>query len=52
MVLSRVHAAKLYASGSITLEKAAMDADTSVREMMEYLKQKKDTLSVRYRRLR
>jgi len=35
------YAAKLYAAGSITLEKAAMDADTSVREMMEYFKQKK-----------
>jgi predicted HTH domain antitoxin len=35
------YAAKLYAEGSITLEKAAMDTGTSVREMMEYLKQKK-----------
>jgi len=35
------YAAKLYAEGSITLEKAAMDAGASVREMMEYLKQKK-----------
>jgi len=35
------HAARLYAEGSITLEKAAMDAGTSVREMMEYPKQRK-----------
>ncbi len=35
------YAAKLYAEGSITLEKAAMDAGASVREMMEYLKVKK-----------
>jgi predicted HTH domain antitoxin len=35
------YAAKLYSEGSITLEKAAMDAGASVREMMEYLKQKK-----------
>jgi predicted HTH domain antitoxin len=35
------YAAKLYAEGSITLERAAMDAGVSVREMMEYLKQKK-----------
>ena len=35
------YAAKLYGEGSITLEKAAMDTGTSVREMMEYLKQKK-----------
>jgi predicted HTH domain antitoxin len=35
------YAAKLYAEGSITLEKAAMDAGASVREMMEYLKAKK-----------
>jgi len=35
------YAARLYAEGSITLERAAMDAGVSVREMMEYLKQKK-----------
>ena len=35
------YAARLYAEGSITLERAAMDAGTSVREMMEYLKQRK-----------
>ena len=35
------YAAKLYAESSITLEKAAMDASVSIREMMEYLKQKK-----------
>ncbi len=35
------YAAKLYAEGSITLEKAALDAGVSVREMMEYLKHKK-----------
>lgn len=35
------YAAKRYADGSITLERAAMDADISVREMMDYLKQKK-----------
>jgi len=35
------HAARLYAEGSITLERAAMDAGVSVREMMEYLKQRK-----------
>jgi len=35
------YAARLYAEGSITLERAAMDAGVSVREMMEYMKQKK-----------
>ena len=35
------YAAKLYAEGSITLEKSTMEAGASVREMMEYLKQKK-----------
>jgi len=35
------YAAKRYADGSITLERAAVDADVSVREMMEYLKQNK-----------
>jgi len=35
------YAARLYAEGSITLERAAMDAGISVREMMEYLKQKR-----------
>lgn len=37
----REYAAKRYADGSITLERAAMEAEVSVREMMEYLKQKK-----------
>ena len=35
------YAARLYADGSVTLERAAMDAGVSVREMMEYLKAKK-----------
>ncbi|MEM2123472.1 MAG: UPF0175 family protein [Candidatus Bathyarchaeia archaeon] len=35
------HAARLYAEGSITLERAAMDAGISLREMMEYLKRRK-----------
>lgn len=35
------YAAKLYAEGTVTLERAAMEADLSVREMMEYLKQRK-----------
>jgi len=35
------HAARLYAEGSITLEGVAMDVGISVREMMEYLKQRK-----------
>ena len=35
------YAAKRYADGSITLERAAVDAGISVREMMDYLKQKK-----------
>jgi len=35
------YAARLYAEGSITLERAAIDAGVSVREMMEYMKQKK-----------
>jgi len=35
------YAARLYADGSITLERAAMDAGVSVREMMEYLKAKR-----------
>jgi len=33
--------AKLYAEDKVTLERAAMDAGVSVREMMEYLKQRK-----------
>jgi predicted HTH domain antitoxin len=37
----REYAAKRYADGSITLERAAMDAKVSVREMMDYLRQKK-----------
>ena len=35
------HAAKLYAEGKVTLERAAMDSGASVREMMEYLKARK-----------
>jgi len=35
------YAARLYAEGSITLERAAMDANVSVREMMEYLRRRK-----------
>lgn len=35
------YVAKLYAEGRVTLERAAMDADVSVREMMEYLKDRK-----------
>lgn len=35
------HAAKLYSEGKITLERAAMEANVSVREMMEYLKHRK-----------
>jgi len=34
----RDHAARLYADGSVSLERAAMDAGISVREMMEYMK--------------
>jgi len=35
------YAARLYAENKITLERAAMDAGVSVREMMDYLRQKK-----------
>ncbi|MEM2896089.1 MAG: UPF0175 family protein [Candidatus Bathyarchaeia archaeon] len=35
------YSARLYADGTITLERAAINAGVSVREMMEYLKQKK-----------
>lgn len=35
------YAAKLYSEGRITLERAAMEADLSVREMMEYFRQRK-----------
>ncbi len=35
------HAAKLYAERKVTLERAAMEANASVREMMEYLMQKR-----------
>ena len=35
------YAARLYADGSVTLERAAMEAGVSVREMMEYLKAKR-----------
>jgi predicted HTH domain antitoxin len=42
------YAAKRYAAASITLERAAMDAQVSVREMMDYLKQNK--IAVQYDR--
>jgi len=32
------YAAKLYAEGRVTMERAAMECEVSVREMMEYLK--------------
>ena len=35
------YAARLYAEGKVTLERAAMDSEISVREMMEYLKTRK-----------
>jgi len=35
------YAAKLYAEGTVTLERAAIEAGLSVREMMEYLKQRR-----------
>jgi predicted HTH domain antitoxin len=35
------YAAKLYAEGKVTLERAAVDSGASVREMMEYLKARK-----------
>jgi predicted HTH domain antitoxin len=35
------HAAKLYSEGKITLERAAIEASISVREIMEYLKHRK-----------
>jgi len=35
------YSARLYAEGRLTLERAAMDSDISVREMMEYLKARK-----------
>lgn len=35
------YAAKLYSEGTITLERAAMKVGISVREMMEYLKQRR-----------
>jgi predicted HTH domain antitoxin len=35
------HAAKLYAEGRVSLERAAVDSGASVREMMEYLKARK-----------
>ena len=41
MEWKKEYAARLYAEGSITLERAAMDAGVSVREMMEYIKQRK-----------
>lgn len=39
--MERTDAAKLYADGKVTLERAAMDTGVSVREMMEYLKHRK-----------
>ena len=35
------HAARLYAEGKISLERAAMDSGASVRELMNYLKARK-----------
>lgn len=35
------YAAKLYGEGKITLEKAALDAGVTVREMMNYIQRKK-----------
>ena len=35
------YAARLYAEGKVSLERAAMDSGASVREMMAYLKAKK-----------
>lgn len=35
------YAARLYAEGKVTLERAAIDSEISVREMMEYLKARK-----------
>jgi len=35
------YAARLYAEGKVSLERAAMDSGASVREMMEYLKARK-----------
>jgi predicted HTH domain antitoxin len=35
------YAARLYSEGKITLERAALEAGVSVREMMDYLKQRK-----------
>jgi predicted HTH domain antitoxin len=37
----REYAARLYAEGRVTLERAAADSGVSVREMMEYLKARK-----------
>ncbi len=35
------YAAKLYSEGKVTLERAAMEANVSVREMMDYLRTRK-----------
>lgn len=35
------YAARLYAEGRVTIERAAMECGVSVREMMEYLKARK-----------
>jgi predicted HTH domain antitoxin len=39
--MQKEHATRLYSEGKITLERAAMEVGISVREMMEYMKQKK-----------
>ena len=39
--MRKEYAAKLYAEGKVTLERAAMDAGVSVREMMVYLKDRR-----------
>lgn len=41
MEWKKEYAAKLYSGGRITLERAAMEVGISVREMMEYLKQRR-----------
>jgi predicted HTH domain antitoxin len=41
MEWKKEHAAKLYSEGRITLERAAMEVGISVREMMDYMKQRK-----------
>jgi predicted HTH domain antitoxin len=41
MEWKKEYAARLYSEGKITLERAAMEVGISVREMMDYLKQRK-----------